>query len=195
MKLPVLKDPRRYVGLYVFDFGDQCAVGYTAAEVAILLESQRYRHGKAYKIHRAYPDGRLELKGVPTSRFMMEDGLFFYRARPEQARADFEQLAALAYQTSPPCRAKLQLARLAGATMPHVVALIFPAEYSDEMSRWLLDMDYRGGDLVEGGISQVTDYYRSAARVIDRRQLWSAADAASRTPEQVLASTHLAVQR
>ena len=46
MKLPQLTDPDRYEGLYVFDFGEQCAVGYTASEIAVLLESERYRNGK-----------------------------------------------------------------------------------------------------------------------------------------------------
>jgi len=195
MKLPQLTDPDRYAGLYVFDFGQQCAVGYTAAEIAVLLENERHRGGKVYKIHRAYPDGRLELAGVPTSRFLTEDGFFFYRRDPHQARDDYNRLLVLAEDRQPPCRAKLQLARLRGADIEHVVALIYPAEYNDQMSRWLLDGQYRGGDLVEGGVSQVTSYYQGEAELIERAQLWGVADGTSRPAAEVLATTHLAVQR
>ena len=61
MELPKLQKPDKYIGLYIFDFGDHCAVGFTAPEIAELLESETYRHGKVYKIHRAYPNGTLEL--------------------------------------------------------------------------------------------------------------------------------------
>ena len=33
MKLPALKNPELYQGLYVFDFGDHTAVGYTAEQI------------------------------------------------------------------------------------------------------------------------------------------------------------------
>ena len=39
MKLPELSSPARYQGLYVFDFGEWTAVGYTAEEIAALLET------------------------------------------------------------------------------------------------------------------------------------------------------------
>jgi hypothetical protein len=195
MKLPQLTDPDRYEGLYVFDFGEQCAVGYTAGEIAVLLESERHRNGKVYKIHRAYANGRLELVGVPTSRFLTEDGFFFYRHDPQHARDDYTRLLAMAGEHEPPCRAKLQLARLPGADIEHVVVLIYPAEYNDQMSRWLLEAEYRGGDLVEGGVSQVTSYYQGHTEVIERAQLWGVADGTSRPADEVLASTHIAVQR
>jgi hypothetical protein len=57
MQLPKLRQPDRYVGLYVFDFGDHTGVGFTAQEVAELFESEKYKKCKAYKIHKAYPDG------------------------------------------------------------------------------------------------------------------------------------------
>ena len=84
----------KYVGLYVFDFGDQVAVGYTADEIAVLLESEKYADGKVYRIHRALPDGTMELQGVPREKFHCEDGLFFYRADDGQARQDLETFLA-----------------------------------------------------------------------------------------------------
>ena len=74
MKLPELQNPEKYAGLYVFDFGgDQVAVGYTADEVAVLLESEKYQEGKVYRIHRALPDGTFELAGVSRRRFEAEE--------------------------------------------------------------------------------------------------------------------------
>lgn len=193
MKLPELEQPERYSGLYVFDFGDQVAVGYTADEVAVLVDSEKYAEGKVYRIHRALPDGTMELEGVSRETFQKEDGLFFYRGTLDAARADFEQLATSAGRENPPCRMKLQLAAIMGAEYPHATAIIFPAEFTHDVAGWLERVGFDGGDFVEGGPSQVSTYY-DAARVIERKQLW-AADSGSRSPEEVLASTHLSVQR
>jgi hypothetical protein len=111
MKLPKLGKPERYVGLYIFDFGDHVGVGFTAEEVAELLESEKYKHGKVYKIYRAYPDGKLELKGVPSQVFQLEVGMFFYSSELETTRRDFKQLVNLAVRNAPPCRAKVHLAK------------------------------------------------------------------------------------
>ena len=92
MKLPELKEHQKYVGLYVFDFGDHTGLGFTAQEVAELLESERYKDGKVYKIHKAYPDGKLELKGIPAKIFQLEAGLFFYSN--DHATASVSDLAA-----------------------------------------------------------------------------------------------------
>ncbi|HQE30014.1 MAG TPA: hypothetical protein PL151_19870 [Phycisphaerae bacterium] len=205
MKLPELESPERYAGLYVFDFGDQTAVGYTAEEIAVLLESERYKDGKVYRIHRALPDGTMELQGVPRERFLSEEGMFFYRRDLDSARNDFAELDDLARRVAPPCRMKLQLARLAppgsdvagqsqatGET--YMTVLIYPAEYTHDVSKWLSDADFRGGDYVEGGISLVTNYYEMRATVLERRQLWPATGM-SRPAEEVLATTHLAIQR
>jgi hypothetical protein len=195
MKLPALNEPSRYAGLYVFDFGDQVAVGYTADEVAVLLESERYQNGKVYKIHRARPDGTMELAGVANARFTTEDGLFFYRDRLAEARADFAELEVLAEREPPPARAKVHLVELRGDTPAYITALIFPAEYSHEMGQWLSRVGYRGGDRVEGGVSAVTTYYAGQRVILDRHQLSGASDAVSRPTEEVLATTRVAVQR
>jgi hypothetical protein len=197
MKLPDLEKPDRYCGLYVFDFGDWTAVGYTAEEIALLLESDQYRDGKVYKIVRANPDGTLELRGVSGTRFRAESGLFFNRAALNTARADFAELRRLASTEPPPCRASLQLAERppAGAVARYVTALIYPAEYEDELGRWLLDANYQGGDLAEGGISHVTNYYAEAPRILERAQLWSRSAIPSRSADEVFASLRRAVQR
>ena len=92
MNLPPVEHPDRYVGLYVVDFGDTCSVGYTAEEVAMLLESEAYAHVKVYRIHDATPQGQLALKGVPRERFQLETGLFFYCRDLASARGGFAEL-------------------------------------------------------------------------------------------------------
>ena len=195
MNLPRLNDPEKYAGLYVFDFGDSVAVGYTADEIEMLFESEKYRHGKAYKIHRAFPNGQLELRGVDRGRFEVEEGVFFYRQELDAARADFDLLKRLSQQEDPSCRAKLHLANVEGGNYPYVTALIYPAEYSDEISAWLTRAAFEGGDFVEGGISSVTTYYESKKVPIEHHQMWGTVDQTSRSRDEVYASVRVAVQR
>jgi len=195
MHLPRLNSPEKYTGLYIFDFGEQVAVGYTADEVAVLLESEAYAEGKVYRIHRALPDGTMELAGVAREKFNLEDGLLFWRQQVREARADFEELRRAAADIAPPCRMKLQLAKIDGAAPAYLSALIFPAEFTHDVADWLHAVDFDGGDVVEGGPSQVSDYYHAQPLIIDRHQLWSASSGTSRQPEEVLASVHEPIQR
>jgi len=193
MKLPKLQKPDSYVGLYVVDFGDNAGVGFTAQEVAELFESERYKDCKAYKIHRAYPDGRLELKGVRRDIFQLEAGMFFFSADSETARNDYKRLVKLGIETDLPCKAIVHLARYSDDKL--AVALIYPAEYDDEISGWLLEHDYKQSGTVEGGVSAVTRYYDAKPEILERHQLWGRSSIESRTGEELLASTKIAVQR
>ena len=193
MKLPELEKPEKYVGLYIFDFGDHTGVGFTAEEVAELLESEKYKDGKVYKIHKAYPDGRLELKGVPGETFQLEAGMFFYSGELETARRDFKGLVNLAVKSSPPCRAKVHLSKYADDKL--VVALIYPAEYDGEFSSWLLDGQYRTSGAAEGGVGAVQMYYDRQPEILDRHQLFGQSEAISRTGSELLTSLKMAVQR
>jgi hypothetical protein len=193
MVLPELEKPEKYVGLYIFDFGDHAGVGFTAEEVAELLESERYKHGKVYKIHKAYPDGRLELKGVPSETFQLEAGMFFYSSELQTARRDFKGLVNLAVKSSPPSRAKVHLAKYGDDKL--VVALIYPAEYDDEFSSWLLDGEYRTSGAAEGGVEAVQRYYDLKPEILERHQLFGQSEVISRTGGELLGSLRLAVQR
>ena len=193
MKLPKLQNSEKYVGLYIFDFGDHAGVGFTGEEIAELLESEKYKHGKVYKIHRAYPDGRLELKGLPSQTFQLEAGMFFYSNALETARGEFKKLVGLAVGTAPPCRAKVHLAKYSNDKF--AVVLIYPAEYDDEVSLWLLDGQYKTSGAAEGGIEAVQRYYDYKPNILDRHQLFGKSESISRTGQELLAGLKLAVQR
>lgn len=193
MELPKLQKPDRYVGLYIFDFGDHTGVGFTAQEVAELLESEKYRGGKVYKIHKAYPDGRLELRGVRAELFQLEAGMFFYSGGLETSKADFKRLVDLAVRIGPPCRAKVHLSKYNEDKF--VIALIYPAEYDEEVSGWLLDGEYKTAGAVEGGVEAVQRYYEYKPQVLDRHPLFGKFELASRTGEELLAGLKMTVQR
>lgn len=193
MELPKLQKPDRYVGLYVVDFGGHNGTGFTAEEVAELLESEKYKDIKVYKIHRAWPDGRLELKGMRAEIFQLEAGMFFYSSNLETAKRDFEELVSLAVQTSPPCRAKVHLARYSDEKF--AIAFIYPAEYDDEMSSWLLAGEYKTSGAAEGGVEAVQRYYDAKIHILDRHQLFGKSMFESKTGEELLAGLKSVVQR
>jgi hypothetical protein len=193
MKLPKLEKPDRYQGLYVFDFGDRAGVGFTAEEVAELLDSERYREGRVYKIHRAYPDGRLELRAVPAAKFQLEAGMLFYAQDEATARGDFKRLVDLAVRATPPGRAKVHLAKY--AEDKYAVALIYPAEHDEEVSSWLLEGTYRTAGAAEGGVGAVERYYRDQPEVLETHQFFGASETISRSGAELLAAVPRAVQR
>lgn len=193
MKLPQVKNGERYVGLYVVDFGDHSGVGFTADEVAELLDSEKFKHVKVFKIYNAYPDGRMELRGVRPEVFQLEKGMFFYSQDIETARNDYKRLVDLAIREAPPGRAKVHVAKYDDDKF--VIALIYPAEHDDEFSRWLLDAEYKTAGAAEGGIEAVRRYYDEAPQVLQRHQLFGQSSFKSRTGEQLLAATRIAVQR
>ncbi|MHC4271349.1 MAG: hypothetical protein ACYST2_03435 [Planctomycetota bacterium] len=193
MKLPELQNSEKYVGLYVVDFGEHTGVGFTAQEIAELLESEKYSKCKVYKIHRAYPDGKMELKGVPAQTFQLETGMFFYSHDLETAKRDFKGLVKLGIETGPPCRAKVHLGKY--SQEKYVIAIIYPAEYDDEISSWLLDGQYKTSGGAEGGTGAVQRYYDAKPEILERHQFFSEGDIESRSGQALLANLKKAVQR
>ncbi|MCE5339545.1 MAG: hypothetical protein LLF92_00265 [Planctomycetaceae bacterium] len=193
MKLPEIKNADRYTGLYVVDFGGHSGVGFTAEEVAELLESEKFQDIKVYKIYRAYADGKMELKGVPNGIFQLETGMFFYESDETAARTDYKKLVNAAIATAPPTQAKVHLAKYSDDKF--VTVLIFPAEQNDEMSRWLLDVDYKTQGLAEGGIDAVKQYYNDAPEIMERHQLFNQRQIDTLTGERLLAATKTAIVR
>ncbi|MBU1261027.1 MAG: hypothetical protein KJ757_03170 [Planctomycetes bacterium] len=193
MKLPGIKNPDKYVDLYVVDFGDHSGVGFTADEVAELVESEKFKDVKVYRIYKAYLDGRMELKGVPNGIFELEAGMFFYESDETIARGDYKRLTDCAVKTAPPGRAKVHLAKYNDEKFATV--LIFPAEYNDQFGRWLLDIDYKTQGAAEGGIEAVKRYYADKPEILERYQLFEQRQIESLTGAELLAATKTAVVR
>jgi len=193
MNLPEIKNPDKYVGLYVVDFGESSSVGFTAKEVAELLESEKFGDIKVYKIHRALADGRMELKGVRNEIFQLEAGMFFYANDIEAAEGDFERLVDLAGAAGGPTKGKIHLANRSNGSF--VTALIYPAEYDDEFSRWLIDGDYKTAGQVSGGVSTVQAYYDEGAEILRRYQVLGRSAHTDRSGAELFGSVKMAVQR
>jgi len=186
MKLPPTANAQDYVGLYVIDFNGQCQIGYTAEEVAILLESEEFVQAKVYKIYRARPDGTMELHGVPQDRFRLESGMFFSCRTEQVGRNDLKKLLDWSEKQTLPCRAKLELARTPDEDI--LLALIYPAEYEQEMGHWLSASGYHGTGAVDAGISQVERYYEGGFDVLEKQQLWPTESLRTRDREELLAT-------
>ena len=193
MKLPKTSNPEKYVGLYVIDFGEQCGLGYTAEEVSILLESEEFASVKVYEIHRARPDGSMELAGAARERFFVESGMFFHYADEKTARNDLIMLLSCYDKQLTPCRAKLQLAQREDKQF--LIALIYPAEFEHEIGSWLSDSGFRGGGFVDAGCSGVTQYYEGQFDVLERHQLWPEESLMTRDREELLNCIGNVIQR
>ena len=192
MKLPEIQEANKYVGLYAVDFGDHSGIGFTTAEVAELLDSEEFADVHVYKIYRAYPDGKMELKGISNDTFGLEAGMFFYADDEETARDDFARLVAWSQEHLPPSRCKVHLSQMDQA---YLTALIYPAEFDDEFSRWLLDGQYRTAGAAEGGISAVQGYYEKCPQILEQKQLWPKAAIESLRGEALFEATKRAIVR
>lgn len=193
MKLPKTDKPEKYVDLYIIDFGDQCAMGYTAEEVATLFESQKFADAKAFRIHNARPDGTMELAGVPREKFALESGMFFHCLTEKTAHKDFEYISQWAQKNNPPCLTKLHLAKLENGT--RIIALIYPAEYEQQLGNWLSDSEFQGQGAVDAGVSQVAKYYDNASDRIKEKQLFPEKSALGRSFDELLRCVGLELQR
>ena len=192
MKLPEVKNADKYTGLFVVDFGDHCGVGFVAEEVAELLESEQFADVQIYQVHRANPDGTMELKGVNKETFQLEAGMFFYAADETTARNDYQRLLAWSDKQLPPGRCKVQLANSGDS---YATALIYPAEFDEAFSRWLLDGNYRTAGEVEGGTGSVRRYYDANWDVLERKQLWPSSSIEHLQGEALLEATNRAIVR
>lgn len=193
MKLPKLNNPQNYTGLYIVDFGESCSVGFTAQEVAELLESERYNQCKVYKIYKASPDGTMELKGVRNETFQLEAGMFFYSDNKDSAKNDFKSLINIAVTCQPPCRAKVNLAEY--TNNKYCTAIIYPSEYNDEISSWLLEEDYKTSGSAEAGIEATERFYNDSPQILETHQLFGRDCIESRTGDELLLFLKQAVQR
>jgi len=193
MKLGEIKNADKYQGLYVVDFGDTSTVGLTAGEVGQLLESEKFKDIKVYKIHNASPDGTMELKGVPNDIFNLEMGMFFYGGDEKAVKNDYQQLVSAGVKIAPPARANVQLAKYSDDK--YAVAIIYPAEYNDEFSAWLIEVDYKTAGAADGGIDAATRYYANSPEILERHQMFPQSEFEDMEAGELLAATKRAIAR
>lgn len=193
-KLPKLIDPPRYGGLYIFDFGDRVAVGYTAEEIECLLAEPEYASGRIYKIHRAHTDGTLEIHGVNPAGWSRMTGMVFWFAEEAEARSAWADLRSRALAIQPPGLIDISICRRAGEPLAFALVIRYVQELDEAVSAWLLELDYNAGVIVEAGAGQVERAVASAEK-LECDQLQPAETYRSRSKDEVLASTHIAVQR
>ncbi len=193
MNIPKIENANNYTGLYVVDFGETSSVGFTANEVAELLESEKFADVKVYKIHGAFPDGKMELKGIPSEIFQLEMGMFFYAGSQSMSEKEYNNLIALAETTLPPCRAKVELVQINDDLF--TTAIIYPAEYNEEVSSWLIDIDYSTSGAAAGGIEAVTSYNNQKIKTIQSHQLHAADAYKNKTGEELFGAAKIAIQR
>jgi hypothetical protein len=195
MKLPPLHEPNRYVGLYVYDFGDHASVGYTAEEIEILLTSDAHRGGKAYRIYRIDDRGQVELQGVSAGQLCGEDILVFACRDKNRAADEFSALSKLAGRQPPPCSARLELVDLPDLDPPHAVCLRFPRYAAEQISRWLTNAKFGGGDVVLGGQETLTAYREAGPAPIAAYVVQGDKSHQPRTRDEVFAAIHETLQR
>ena len=193
MKLPKIENAEKYTGLYIIDFGDSSSVGFVADEVAELLESEKFKDATVYKIHKAFPDGTMELKGVPAEIFQLEAGMFFYESDLATAQSDYKRLINAAITSSIPSRAKVNLSKYSDDKF--VTAIIYPAEFDDEFSAWLLKIDYKTSSEVCGGTESVKRYYDQSPEILERHQFFADDSMSAKTGMDLLISTKRAMVR
>lgn len=193
MNLPRLDNAESYAGLFVADFGQTTAVGYTAEEVTMLAESGKFPAMKVYRIHRVGPEGQMELAGVRPERLTAESGTYFHSRDEQAARRDFAQIKALAEQSPPPCRARLVLVSLAKQE-EFAAGLEYLAACESDIGRWLLEHSVQAGEYADGGPDRLS-YFRKQAAVLESAELTPPPFRQSRSREEVLASIDRHVQR
>lgn len=195
MRLPPIADPRQYVGLYVYDFKTHVAIGYTAREVRILRESDRFRDGTAYEVYRVNEQGGFELRGALDERLVRREALCFLRHEASEARGDFDQLRTAAERRPVPANVEMTLTKVYEFDPPHVTALTYPAASSTAVSGWLTVLGFEGGDRVVGGIDVHATLAGASGLTIDSCRLRALLDYKDRSAEEVLATVENALQR
>jgi hypothetical protein len=195
-RLPRLTNPTRYQGLYVVDFGDGLSVGYVAGEVALLFDSGQFPRMQAFRIHRAQADGMVELVKVSRERFRpdSDEAMLFLQESESLARDDFDTLRDLA-EGQFPCPARLEFAEIPGRTWPYMTVLIYAAGYTEEVSRFLLSVNYEGGETIEVGTHELVSFRQANPRILEFAEIRPAPDKVARSLDDLLAARQYAVQR
>ncbi len=195
MKLPPVRDPGKYAGLYVYDFGDHVSIGYTANEVRMLREFPEYRSGTAYEIYRVDECGGFELRGAAEDRLGVIEAMCFLRSSGADARRDYDALAAAAERCPIGANVEVVLAKVYDFNPPDVTAVMYTISSSLVVSSWLQTHmpDFSG--TIEAGPDAHIKFIRSSGMRIATCQLTAPMDYSDRSIEVVKAHVGLAAQR
>jgi len=194
-RLPKLVDPEKYGGLYIFDFGDHVAVGYTAEEIEFILAEPAYSGGTVYKICRASPDGTLEIRGVDPLNWGQSTGRAFWFADEVEAVRAYEKLMGYAEAILPPGEFNLVLVRQGGGSeVPFAMVMRYVQELDEAVSSWLLKVGFEEGRHVEGGPKVVTGALTNGTE-LRRTQLGADGFKRPRSRREVLDAVDQPVQR
>lgn len=195
LTLPPIPNAARYAGLYIFDFGEHVAVGYTAAEIAFLRAHPEFAGGTAYEIYRADADGRIELRGARDDRLHAREAFCFLRADASAANDDYLSLKRNAEANPPPCSIELQLSKLYSGEFPYVTALLHAAAHADAVAGWLSAGGFMGGDQIQVGVHALAWLQQSGGVRLASCQPAALQVLADRTPEEILLAIHEPIQR
>ena len=193
--LPPIHNPQKYGGLYVYDFGEHVSVGYTAAEILVLRESEAHRGGTAYEIYRVDENGAMELRGLLDDRLTQRESICLLRRDEADARRDYETLCKASDHDPIGCAVVLQLARLDAFDLPHVTSLSYASSATSIVSVWLLRHAAGVGDEVIGGGDAHARLAASDGARIASCELRIRSDFKDRSPHEVLAQVDRALQR
>lgn len=195
MNIPRVDQPERYTGLFIYDFGDHVSVGYTAEEIDVLTRSELHKSGSAYQIYRVTDSGAMELRGIDSVRVGAQEAMLFQFHDPADAAAAFDDLVRLAHSDPLPTPVHAERAMAESMTPPQVIALIYSIYGADALGRWLQGVGFGAGEEVSVGADRLVDYRQAVAAPDESVELAAHFDYRSRSPAEILATVHRAVQR
>lgn len=195
LTLPSIPNPKRYEGLFAYDFGTHVSVGFTAGEILILRRSTEHCGGTALQIYRVNDRGGMELRGIQDSMLLARDCLCFLRSSDVKAREDYDRLVRAAGERPLSLTVEARLIRSYVFVPPNLTALLFPAWASDRLGAWLNQLNWSPGDWVITGAEALALLDPSRGLAIDTCSLAAGDIVQDRNAEQVLASVSLALQR
>ncbi|MBX3395335.1 MAG: hypothetical protein KF841_08200 [Phycisphaerae bacterium] len=153
-------------GRFVVRFRGATQQYLAAHEVLELLDQDAQAVQEIFRVHRAYPDGRLDLVGVAPVTFSDVDGILLLCETTLQARADYDALIAAAGRSPPPCRVEVRFAHTPHFDAPHVVALAFSAACGEGVAQWLAAVDFDSRSRVEASPSHRRRFESAVSQVI-----------------------------
>ena len=117
--------------------------------------------------------------------------MFFHEPTQSLAAKNYKKLIDLAITSKFPCTAKVNLAKYSNDKF--ATAIIFPAEYNDQLSDWLLANDYQTTGSTTGSATEVTKYYEDKPEILETHQLFTSQS--PRDINELLESLNNPVQR